>query len=110
LRGRQPLGIHQQRTGGPGLRLRVQDPGQQTRSFGKDLSVFMQEEDILAFGAAHAQIEGLGQTEIARNADEPRVRENDFKLLAAVRRTVVHHHDLDRVAAFGALQCFKRAP
>jgi hypothetical protein len=103
-------GVHQQRTDGPGVRLRVQKPGQQTRGFGEDLGVFMQKEDVLAFRAAHAQIEGLGQSEIARNADEPRAGEFAFELLAAVGGTVVHYHDFDGVAGFGPLQRFERAP
>jgi len=90
--------------------LRVQKLGQQTRGFGENLSVLMQKENVLAFGTADAQIKGFGQPEIARNADEPRVRENHLKLLAAVGGPVVHYHDLNGIAGLGPLQRFERAP
>ena len=110
LRGGAVRGVYQERTDGPGIRLRVQKLGQQTRGFGEYLGIFMQKEDVLALRSAHAQIEGLGQSEIARYADEPRAGEFAFELLTAVGGTVVHYHDLDGVAGFGPLQRFERAP
>ena len=64
------LGIDQQGTDGRGIGVGFQCVGQDPMVEGSTFGVVVQEEDVLGVGGAPAQVQGLGQAEIFRQADE----------------------------------------
>ena len=99
------FGIEQKGAKGCGLLVRLHAGEQGRDGGGQDFHLRSEQEKMLAGGGATGDIEGLGSSEIAREAQDGDAFELGIELRAFVVRSAIDHQNLDQRPIVGA---FKR--